>query len=91
MEQKSEQAALWPDDPAVRHYECWNCGRLARHSVKGSATRLMCECGCGWSVRFGVVPAVERSMLEFKEVNLARQLGRELVDFTKAGAPSAPA
>jgi hypothetical protein len=81
----------WPDETSQRHYECWNCGKGTRYLLRGSATRFMCECGCGWSVRFGVVPDIEHAQFEFREAALARQLKGGLVDFTKPGALSSPA
>lgn len=89
-EEPTDQLALWDDDASQRHYQCWNCGRGARTLVRGSATRFMCECGCGWSARFGVNPLTEHAQFELRERLLARQLQGGLIDFTKPGAPSAP-
>jgi hypothetical protein len=87
----THQEALWPDTSDERHYECWNCGSEVRYLVRGSATRFMCACGCGWSVRFGVRSEIERGQFDLREALLARQLKGGLVDFTQPGAPSAPA
>ena len=84
------QLPLWPDSSSVHHRTCWNCGLYQRFSITGSATRFMCECGCGWSVRYGVIDEIEKSQVQFRENVAAQQLGMKMVDFTEPGASPAP-
>ena len=81
---------LFPDQLGVHYARCWNCGRSQGLSVAGSL-KYLCECGCGWSDRYGLTREHEVELQVYREGNIARQLGIELVDFTKPHAPSAPA